>query len=118
MNETRVSHKADAADLGPMPAWDLSDLYPSPASQAVKDDLARAAAEARAIKERYQGKLVALGSDGAALAQAIAAYEALSDTIENLSGDDTLGDAASSLSALVSAIRAAFQSVESEAGCS
>jgi ElaB/YqjD/DUF883 family membrane-anchored ribosome-binding protein len=46
------------------------------------------------------------------------AYEALSDTIENLSGDDTLGDAASSLSALVSAIRAAFQSVESEAGCS
>jgi len=74
---------ADPA-LGPMPAWDLSDLYTSPTSQAVTDDLAKAAAEARAIKERYQGKLVALGGDGAALAQAIAAYESLSDTIGKL----------------------------------
>jgi oligoendopeptidase F len=86
MNDTsRTSRQADAAaDLGPMPAWDLTDLYPSPTSAAVQDDLAKAAAEARAIKERYQGKLVALGGDGAALAQAIAAYERLSDTIGKL----------------------------------
>ena len=71
-------------DLGPMPVWDLADLYPSPTSPAVKDDLAKAAAAARDIKERYQGKLVALAGDGAALAQAIAAYESLSDTIGKL----------------------------------
>ena len=62
----------------------MRDLYPAPTSQAVKDDLAKAAAEARDIKERYQGKLVALAGDGAALAQAIAAYEGLSDTIGKL----------------------------------
>ncbi len=73
-----------AADLGAMPVWNLADLYPAPDSQAVKDDLAKAAAGARNIKERYQGKLVALGGDGAALAQAIAAYESLSDTIGKL----------------------------------
>jgi oligoendopeptidase F len=72
------------ADLGPMPVWDLSDLYPAPTSQAVQDDLKKAAAEAREIKERYQGKLVALAGDGAALAGGIAAYESLSDTIGKL----------------------------------
>jgi oligoendopeptidase F len=85
MNDKSRGQTADAAtSLGSMPVWDLGDLYPSPTSQAVKDDLAKAAAEARGIKERYQGKLVALASDGAALAQAIAGYEGLSDTIGKL----------------------------------
>jgi oligoendopeptidase F len=85
MNDKSRGQTADAAtSLGSMPVWDLGDLYPSPTSQAVKDDLAKAASEARGIKDRYQGKLVALASDGAALAQAIAAYEGLSDTIGKL----------------------------------
>ena len=71
-------------DLGPMPLWDLADLYPGPASKAVQDDLARAAAEAQRIKQDYQGKLAALAGDGAALAAAIAAYESLSDTMGKL----------------------------------
>jgi oligoendopeptidase F len=79
-----ASQTAETADLGSMPIWDLSDLYASPGSQAVKNDLAKAAAAARDLKQRYQGKLVALGQDGAALAAAIAAYEALSDTIGKL----------------------------------
>lgn len=73
-----------AADLGPMPVWDLGDLYPGPRSKAVEADLARADAEARRIEQRYQGKLVDLASDGAALAEAISAYEALSDLIGKL----------------------------------
>ncbi len=71
-------------DLGPMPVWDLGDLYPGPKSKAVAADLERAAAEAQRIKEGYRGKLAALGGDGAALAQAIAAYESLSDRIGKL----------------------------------
>ena len=71
-------------DLGPMPMWDLTDLYPGRQSKAVQDDLERAAAAAQRIKQSYQGKLAALAGDGAALAAAIAAYESLSETIGKL----------------------------------
>jgi oligoendopeptidase F len=67
-----------------MPVWDLADLYPAPDSKAVQGDLEKAGAEARRIKKSYQGKLAALAGDGAALAEAIAAYESLSDTIGKL----------------------------------
>jgi len=71
-------------DLGPMPVWNLADLYPDPKSKAVQDDLAKAAADVQRIKLRYQGRLVALGRDGVVLAEAIVAYEGLSDTIGRL----------------------------------
>ncbi|MFL5404714.1 MAG: hypothetical protein ACJ79O_02525, partial [Myxococcales bacterium] len=67
-----------------MPVWDLADLYPAPDSKAVRGDLEKAGAEARRIKKSYQGKLASLAGDGAALAEAIAAYESLSDTIGKL----------------------------------
>ena len=70
--------------LGPMPAWDLGDLYPGPESEAVAADLKKAGAEARAILELYQGKLAELATDGARLAEAIIRYEALSDTLGKL----------------------------------
>ena len=73
-----------AADLGPMPEWDLATSITGTDSPGVDGDLAKAADEARDIKARYRGKLVALGGDGSALAQAIAAYESLSDTIGKL----------------------------------
>ncbi|HRN85243.1 MAG TPA: M3 family oligoendopeptidase, partial [Hyphomicrobium sp.] len=75
---------AGAADLGVVPEWDLSDLYKGMDDPAVTQDLDRAAAEARRIKESYQGKLAALASDGASLADAIAAYEQLSDLMGKL----------------------------------
>ncbi len=75
---------AGTTDLGAMPVWNLADLYPGPKSPAVAADLEKAAAEAKRIEERYQGKLAALASDGKALAEAIAAYEALSDTLGKL----------------------------------
>jgi oligoendopeptidase F len=70
--------------LGAMPTWDLCDLYPGPHSPAVQTDLATAAAEAKRIQQRYQGKLVALAANGAALAEAIAAYERLSEIVGKL----------------------------------
>jgi oligoendopeptidase F len=75
---------SEPIDLGPMPVWDLTDLYLGRQSKAVQDDLERAAAEAQRIKQDYQGKLATLAGDGAALAEAIAAYESLSDTIGKL----------------------------------
>jgi len=65
--------------LGDLPNWDLDDLYPGPDSQALKDDLDRCAVEAKAFRDRYEGKLA--GLEGAGLGAAIAAYEALQETL-------------------------------------
>jgi oligoendopeptidase F len=73
-----------ALGLGPMPTWKLEDLYPSPKSEAVAADLKKAAEAAQAMQRRYQGKLAGLATDGARLAEAITAYEGLSDTIGRL----------------------------------
>jgi oligoendopeptidase F len=73
-----------AQNLGPMPEWNLADLYPAPDSPEVSRDLAKAATDAKALKERYQGKLVSIGRDGRALAEAIEAYERLSDLMGRL----------------------------------
>jgi oligoendopeptidase F len=85
-NEQSVRQAAGGrpADLGPMPVWDLADLYPGPGSAEVKADLAMAAAEAKRIKQAYEGKLAALAREGAPFGAAIADYEALSDTVGKL----------------------------------
>jgi oligoendopeptidase F len=71
-------------DLGPMPVWDLRDLYAAPDAEAVRADLARAAAEAKRIKERYEGKLAGLAKEGAPFAEAISAYESLGEMLGRL----------------------------------
>ena len=73
-----------AVSAGALPEWDLSDLYKGTDDPAMADDLDRAAAEARRIKESYQGKLAGLATSGAGLAEAIAAYEQLSDLMGKL----------------------------------
>jgi len=80
----RQAAASQPVDLGPMPVWDLGDLYPSPQSEAVQADLGKAAAEARRIKATYEGRLAALAGEGAPFADAIAAYEALGDTLGKL----------------------------------
>ncbi len=75
---------ATAPDLGVMPEWDLSDLYKSPDAPEVTRDLEKGAADAKALKEKWSGKLVALGGDGARLAEAVKAYEDLSDLLGKL----------------------------------
>src|SRR5688572_6632754 len=86
--------KGGAASLGDVPEWDLSDLYKGIDDPAVARDLARAEADALSIKERFQGKLVALASDGKRLTEAIAAYEALSDLVGKLGSFAALSYAA------------------------
>jgi oligoendopeptidase F len=76
---TRVADR-----LGAMPVWDLSDLYPGPNSKAIARDLESAARETQHIKSSYQGKLAGLALEPGRLAEAIRAYERLTDTIGKL----------------------------------
>ena len=71
-------------DLGPMPVWDLSDLYTAPNSPEFARDLARAERDAAALKDMCQGKLAAIAKDGDRLGEAVKAYEDLSDLMGKL----------------------------------
>ena len=78
MSETSLAVAAAA----PLPAWDLSDLYPSPDSPAVTADFERSAAQAKAFSTIYAGKLATL--PGAALAAAIAEFERIEEILGRL----------------------------------
>ncbi|HXF52723.1 MAG TPA: M3 family oligoendopeptidase [Hyphomicrobiaceae bacterium] len=67
-----------------MPEWNLDDLYRGPDAPEIERDLADARARALRLKDAYQGKLVEVANDGAQLAQAVLAYEALSDLMGRL----------------------------------
>ncbi len=69
----------DAAALGALPQWDLSDLYPASDSKELAADLDRMGAAAAAFEDRFKGKLG--GMDGAALGAAIAEYEHIDETM-------------------------------------
>jgi oligoendopeptidase F len=73
--ETATGQKKAA--LGPLPEWNLSDLYPGPESPALTADLARLADDAKAFHQRYGGKLTDLS--GAALGEAVEAYEGMQE---------------------------------------
>ncbi len=77
---------SDAAkiDLGQMPEWNLSDLYPGTKSPELKDDLEKAARDAVKFQQDWQGKLeeIAAGEQGGQkLADIIKGYEAMGDLI-------------------------------------
>src|SRR3979411_2849916 len=59
---------AGDAALGPLPEWDLGDLYPGRDSPELARDLAALAADATAFRARYEGWLADLsgGEAGAA----------------------------------------------------
>jgi oligoendopeptidase F len=76
---TITATKAAEPDLGPLPEWNLADLYPGRDSPQLAADLRRMAAEAKAFRQRFQGKLA--GLDGAALGAAVASFEALQETL-------------------------------------
>ncbi len=69
-------------ELGEMPLWDLTDLYPGRESAELKRDLAAAAKNAAAFKAKYQGKLMGLSGDE--LGEAIAAYEQIDEVLGRL----------------------------------
>src|SRR5579875_1669615 len=65
-----------------LPAWDLSDLYPSLDSPALARDLEQAEAEARAFAAAHAGLLPRLSSRE--LGAAIAAYERIEERLGRL----------------------------------
>jgi oligoendopeptidase F len=68
-----------AANLGPLPEWNLADLYAAPDAPEFASDLKRSEDHCKAFAEKYKGKLAAMS--GAGLAQALKEYEALSDLV-------------------------------------
>src|SRR5689334_16378342 len=80
--EKSMPDRAAATPLGPLPEWDLTDLYPGMDSPQLAADLETATAEATALAERYRGKLASL--DGAGLAAAIGAYEKLDERLSRI----------------------------------
>jgi oligoendopeptidase F len=71
--ETATAAVAGEARLGPLPEWDLSDLYPGRDSPELARDLAALATQAAAFRTGYEGRLA--GLSGAELAAAVAQYE-------------------------------------------
>ena len=69
----------ESASLGPLPRWDLSDLYPGRDSPELKQALEGSDGDAKAFRKRYEHQLASLS--GAALAGAIGAYERLQETL-------------------------------------
>ena len=71
-------------ELGALPEWDLTDLYPSMDSAEFASDLARGESECKGFAETYRGKLdgLARGEDApAALGAAVIRYEAVEDLL-------------------------------------
>lgn len=72
---------ADSLDLGQMPEWDLTDLFPSADGPELPAALEQAKRQAEAFETTYKGKLQKEGRNGAFIAKAIQHYEAASDLL-------------------------------------
>src|ERR1700688_3902889 len=92
MSDSSAAVRAAPRGPGSLPVWDLGDLYPGPDAPELARDLAASAAAAAEFAERYQGRLAEL--DGAELAQAIALYERIAETLGRLSSYAELRHAA------------------------
>jgi oligoendopeptidase F len=81
------SRSRKASVLGPLPEWNLADLYPAMDSPEVARDLAGSDAECAAFEADFKGRLAALAAGpqgGIALAEAVKRYEALDDKLGRL----------------------------------
>jgi oligoendopeptidase F len=65
-----------------LPEWDLSDLYPGRDSPELKSDLSQAAADAKAFRARYEGKVAEC--DGPTLGAAIAEFERQQEVLSRI----------------------------------
>lgn len=73
---------AESPDLGLLPEWDLTDLYPAPDSSELTADIGRVSDDAKAFRSRYKDQLA--GLDGKAFGAAIAEYEAIDETMSRV----------------------------------
>ena len=74
-----MQENSQRADLGRLPEWNLSDLYPGPDSPELTRDLERAAAGSKDFAARYKDRLAALPGDD--LAAALAVYEEIREIL-------------------------------------
>ncbi|MEM0906896.1 MAG: M3 family oligoendopeptidase [Pseudomonadota bacterium] len=77
-----VGGGATAKSLGPLPEWDLTDLYKGPDDPALAADLDALTEAAATFEADYKGSLasrLAETDGGAVLAKALATYETLED---------------------------------------
>jgi oligoendopeptidase F len=77
LNDAAEREDGAQRDLGPLPEWDLADLYPGRDSPELERDLSVLAEQAAAFRAQYQGKLAEL--NGGALGAAVAEYERLQE---------------------------------------
>ena len=87
MADQSAASAETADELGDLPVWDLSDLYPAMESQEVSEDLDRSAGETEDFETRFKGRLaeIAGATDGGAqLGAAIAEFEAIEERIGRL----------------------------------
>ena len=77
MPETRAAsvEPSGGADLGALPSWDLSDLYPAPDCDELKRDLAWIKDETASFAADYEGKLASQNAAG--MLRVIERYEAM-----------------------------------------
>ncbi|MHA7776409.1 M3 family oligoendopeptidase [Roseibium sp. M-1] len=74
-----------ATDLGNLPEWDLTDLYPAVDAPEVAADLKEILDRSRTFETSYKGRLAELATDNIpALVTAIRAYEDLEDVMGRL----------------------------------
>ena len=74
-----MTDAANQPDLGDLPGWDLTDLYPGVDSKELSEDLERVAASAVAFKGAHAGKLADMTGDE--LAAVVKAYEDMQETL-------------------------------------
>jgi oligoendopeptidase F len=82
MSARAAAERIETPDLGDLPSWDLSDLYPGPDSTEVARDLDRAQADAAGFRERLAGRIGSLS--GAELGRAVAEFERIDETLSRL----------------------------------
>ena len=76
---------AAALDLGPLPEWDLSDLYTAPDAPEIKADLARLEEATASFAADYEGRLAGLDAvPEAMLADLDANWEVLAEAIQTV----------------------------------
>ena len=72
------ANTAGSAPFGPLPDWDLTDLYPSPDSPEFQRDLNWLKQSCAGFADSYQGKLATLSAD--ALLDCVQSYERIETT--------------------------------------
>ncbi len=84
----QTAAQGSEGDVGPLPRWNLADLYPALDAPGYHEDLTRAERLAERFAERYRGRLADLAKGRAAsqaLAEAVTDFEALEDILGRIS---------------------------------